>query len=335
MKDIRDLLLKYKAYTAAAVAVLIVLVVVLARGCSGDASGGNAGGGASAEAQAAGDEAQAETEETNELEENSHASVERLVTKYLDCMMSGDVDTLATIVDQLSDEDRQRVISRATAYDSYSNMTCYTKDGPQEDSYIVFLCYDIKMKDSLNISTLVPDIQCLYVTAKDEEGDRYIRYSSVDEDEELEAYVAELEEDPEVKALYEDVKARYQEALESDDKLADIVQRVWELGQSSGEEETASEEEPAAEETESAEAPAEEETDGSEETTETGEATAQNRETRVTESVNVRAEASTDSERVALAYPGDAITQIESYDNGWSKVEYKGQTGYVMTEYLE
>ena len=38
---------------------------------------------------------------------------------------------------------------------------------------------------------------------------------------------------------------------------------------------------------------------------------------------------------IALAYQGDAITQIESYDNGWSKVEYKGETGYVKTEFLE
>ena len=72
-----------------------------------------------------------------------------------------------------------------------------------------------------------------------------------------------------------------------------------------------------------------------EESVETGEAQAQNRETRVKESVNVRSDATTDSDRIALAYQGDAITEIESYDNGWSKVEYKGQTGYVKTEFLE
>ena len=91
-----------------------------------------------------------------------------------------------------------------------------------------------------------------------------------------------------------------------------------------------SEEEAAAEET-TEEQP--EETQ--EESVETGEAQAQNRETRVKESVNVRSDATTDSDRIALAYQGDAITEIESYDNGWSKVEYKGQTGYVKTEFLE
>ena len=61
----------------------------------------------------------------------------------------------------------------------------------------------------------------------------------------------------------------------------------------------------------------------------------QNRQTRASSTVNVRAEMSTESARIAVAYQGDAITQIESYENGWSKVDYKGQTGYVMTEYLE
>ena len=51
-------------------------------------------------------------------------------------------------------------------------------------------------------------------------------------------------------------------------------------------------------------------------------------------SISVRRR-TTDSDRIALAYQGDAITQIESYDNGWSKVEYKGETGYVKTEFLE
>ena len=65
------------------------------------------------------------------------------------------------------------------------------------------------------------------------------------------------------------------------------------------------------------------------------EGTSRNRQTRVLESVNLRAEASSDSERLALLYPGETVTEVESYDNGWSKVEYNGQTGYLMTEYLE
>ena len=153
----------------------------------------------------------------------------------------------------------------------------------------------------------------------------------MEEDEELQAYVKQLEKDPEVKALYADMQSRYQEALENDEALRTFMEKVT-TGSGSDEAEAGEEqtEEAAAEET-TEEQP--EETQ--EESVETGEAQAQNRETRVKESVNVRSDATTDSDRIALAYQGDAITEIESYDNGWSKVEYKGQTGYVKTEFLE
>lgn len=224
------------------------------------------------------------------------------------------------------------------AYESYSDLKCYTKKGPDEDSYIVFVCCDMKIA---GVETLAPYISCLYIGPKDESGNRYIRYNNVEEDQTLQAYVQELEQDPEVKALYDGVNARYQEALNSDPTLAEFVQNA--TGKANENTETAEEEAPAADEAteqedaqeETGEEPAAEEQTEEPAEEEAPAAEAQNRETRVTESVNIRSEASTDSDRIALAYQGDAITQIESYDNGWSKVEYKGETGYVKTEFLE
>ena len=275
----------------------------------------------------------AEAEEPNELEENAHSSIERLVSKYLDCIVSGDTDALAEVVDDLSDSDKEEVQKLSKAYESYSNLQCYTKKGPVDDSYIVFVCCDMKIT---GVETLAPYISCLYVTAKDDSGNRYIRYNNVEEDQELQAYVQELEQDPKVKALYDDVNARYQEALESDPALSEFIKNATgkanENNEAAGTEESAGQED--AQEAETEEPAAEGQTEGTAEE-EAPAAEAQNRETRVTESVNIRSEASTDSDRIALAYQGDAITQIESYDNGWSKVEYKGETGYVKTEFLE
>ena len=97
--------------------------------------------------------------------------------------------------------------------------------------------------------------------------------------------------------------------------------------------ETEETEEPAEETADTAEAG--ETAESAETAEETGEGTVLNRQTRVAESVNMRAEASTDSERLALIYQGETVTQIQAYDNGWSQIEYNGVTGYVMTEYLE
>ncbi len=51
--------------------------------------------------------------------------------------------------------------------------------------------------------------------------------------------------------------------------------------------------------------------------------------------VNVRAEASTTAERLGMVVGGDTLELIEKMDNGWCKVKYDGQIGYVKSEYLE
>ena len=332
-RNMRELLEKYKYYVTGAAVVLVVIIALMAGGRKTETVPEEP-----QETQEAAADQQEQEEEPNELEENSHSSIERLVSKYLDCIVNGDVDALESIVDELSDADKEEVKKLDKAYESYSDLKCYTKKGPDEDSYIVFVCCDMKIA---GVETLAPYISCLYIGPKDESGNRYIRYNNVEEDQALQAYVQELEQDPEVKALYDDVNARYQEALNSDPTLAEFVQNA--TGKANENTEAAEQEAPAADETteqEDAQEETGEEPAAEEQTEETAEeeapaAEAQNRETRVTESVNIRSEASTDSDRIALAYQGDAITQIESYDNGWSKVEYKGETGYVKTEFLE
>ena len=331
--NFRELLEKYKYYVIGAAVVLVVIIALMAGGRKTETVPEEP-----QETQEAAADQQEQEEEPNELEENSHSSIERLVSKYLDCIVNGDVDALESIVDELSDADKEEVKKLDKAYESYSDLKCYTKKGPDEDSYIVFVCCDMKIA---GVETLAPYISCLYIGPKDESGNRYIRYNNVEEDQALQTYVQELEQDPEVKALYDDVNARYQEALNSDPTLAEFVQNA--TGKANENTEAAEQEAPAADETteqEDAQEETGEEPAAEEQTEETAEeeapaAEAQNRETRVTESVNIRSEASTDSDRIALAYQGDAITQIESYDNGWSKVEYKGETGYVKTEFLE
>lgn len=321
----KDLLTDYRLYLAINV-VLLIIIVILLRGGDDTAKEQEvqqppAQEETRGEAEQPEEQPEAEAEPENNLEENSHASIDRLVGKYCEYIASGDVEGLEEIVDVLSDEEKESIKNRAAFIESFDNVVCYTKNGPVEDSYIVFVCYDMKL---INIETSAPDIICLYVGPRDDDG-RRIHYGSIDES--MQTYVAELEQDPEVQALYDDVSARYQAAQESDATLAEFIQKI------SGQ---VAEEEPEAEEPQEGESEeGEEAPEASEEEASSGEATAQNRETHVNSTVNVRSEPSTESERVALAYQGDAITQIESYENGWSRVEYKGLSGYVMTEYLE
>ena len=334
----KELFMKYNVQIGVVVAViLVVAVAALAGGGSAanqESTAEEAAQGSDAETTE--DTAEAVEEEPNELEEKTHASIERLIERYCEYMASGDVDSLEAIVDVLTDEDKASIQSRSAFIEAYENVTSYTKDGPVEDSYIVFVCYDMKL---INIETSAPDIICLYVGPKDESGNRLIHYGDIDES--MQEYVAELEQDPDVQALYDDVRTRYQQAQEQDPTLAEFIQRIsGELTEESAESqettettETEETEEPAEETADTAEAG--ETAESAETAEETGEGTVLNRQTRVAESVNMRAEASTDSERLALIYQGETVTQIQAYDNGWSQIEYNGVTGYVMTEYLE
>lgn len=320
----KDILTDYRIYIGIIV-VLLLIIIMLAVDLFKDKNPKNEEDSTepvAEEVQEPDGEAEPEPEPPKNLEMNDHPSLDRLVEQYCEYIANGDVESLEGIVDVLTDEEKQKIQSRAAFIESYDNVTCYTVDGLEEDSYIIFICYDLKL---INIQTAAPGVICLNVSPKDENGNRYIHYTN--DDEAVNAYVAELEKNPDIQALYEDATARYQAALESDEMLAEFMQRI------SGQVE---EEEPQPEETpEESQEPEGGEEAPAEETQEEAAATAQNRETHVAETVNVRSEASTESERLALAYQGDSITQIESYDNGWSKVEYQGMTGYVMTEYLE
>lgn len=327
---IKELLTNYKIYLAVIVVLLIIIVMLLKDRSAGEppkeqtpVAEENSSEDPASDSQEP-EAPEEEPEPENKLEANTHGSIDLLIQRYCNYIASGDVENLEEIVDVLSDEEKESIRNRASFIESFDNVACYTKDGPVEDSYIVFVCYDMKL---INIETSAPDIICLYVSPDEGDG-RRIHYGTVDEG--MQDYVAELEQDPEVKALYDDVSARYQAAQESDETLAAFVQKI--TGQVAEVEPEEAPEETPAEETE--EAPAEETPEEAPQEPESA-AAAQNRQTRVSETVNVRTEPSTESARVTLAYQGDEITQVESYDNGWSKVEYKGQSGYVMTEYLE
>ena len=55
----------------------------------------------------------------------------------------------------------------------------------------------------------------------------------------------------------------------------------------------------------------------------------------VTDTVNVRKSASTSADKLGVCYPGEELDVIMKQADGWTKVKYKGETGYVKSEFLE
>lgn len=51
--------------------------------------------------------------------------------------------------------------------------------------------------------------------------------------------------------------------------------------------------------------------------------------------VRIRKEASTDAEIIDTLYTGTELDLVEAMTNGWSKVKYNGQYGYIKSEFLD
>lgn len=275
----------------------------------------------------------AEAAESNPLEQDAYPEVNDIVQQYYDDMSSGDMEGLASVVDEISEEEQNRILRSRDLVEGYQNISCYTKKGLEDGSYLVFVYYELKFSQ---IDTPAPGLSPLYVYTNDE-GKLCILNGEASE--ELNAYVEKMAQEDDVLALREEVKTKYEEAKAADENLAKQEERYRKIAQDSAE--TAVEEEAVAEEETTPEETAEENQEeqpaeeASEETASEGNATAQNRETRFTESVRLRSEPSTDAENLGTAYQGEHVTQIESYDDGWSKISYNGKECYCKTEFLE
>ncbi len=55
----------------------------------------------------------------------------------------------------------------------------------------------------------------------------------------------------------------------------------------------------------------------------------------VTETINVRRSASETSEKLGTCFPGEQVEILMKQADGWTRVSYKGQTGYVKSDVLK
>lgn len=86
---------------------------------------------------------------------------------------------------------------------------------------------------------------------------------------------------------------------------------------------------------EEAEESTEEQTEAEIMTVETNTVSTESNVVEAAENVNIRAAASTDSEKIGTASEGQRFKRIEETDDGWSKIIYEDIEAFVKTEYLQ
>ncbi len=254
----------------------------------------------------------------DKYEVNAYPAVNTLLESYFNAIATGDADTVASLSNVLSDEERVRIQIQSKYFDNFSNYSVYTKVGPAPNSYLAMVTYDIKYA---GVDTPTPAMSSVYVCTN-ETGALYINKSEPTEDEK--AYFRALSIQDDVEKLSDEVETKYNEALESDDALAALMPTLksqinQEVKDSLAAQQQADAEAAAAAEAEALRAAEE----------------ANAKTVRVTELVNIRSSASTEAESLGKATAGMEFTRYEVMDNGWSRIDYNGADAYIKSDYLE
>ena len=296
-----------KVYAAiallAAVVILIVVLIVMA------VTGGNDETPQGEEDAVIATETVDETEEQveeNPLEVDAYAGINDLVFKYFEGLSSGNIEMVEQTVDVLTDEEKITIEKKKDYIEAYKDVVCYTKKGLEENTYVVFASYEMKI---YNIETPAPGIMALYVCLGDD-GSYYI--FNREAPDELANYVLELAAEEEVAAVIADVDARYQQLITEDEDLGKFAQTMLE-SQEAAEAETEEPEEPSEGDAKELEEPVK---------------------TTVNDGIRIREGRSTETRMLATIVSGTEVLVYANFDDGWSKIEYSGTVGYCKTEFL-
>ena len=252
------------------------------------------------------------------VEQDKDTNVYNLMMSYYTAIMKGNADSAAALCNTLSDTERYKIEEKAQYYETFSDFKVYTKAGYDEGSYLVLVSFNIKYT---NTTTPAPSLDSVYVCTN-ESGQLYINKADLTDDEE--AYLLELSVQSDVEELIEEVKVGYNDALEKDESLANLIPQIESsVNEAVKAKLTAQQRENQAEEAQQEAAAQQEAKDASATTVKT------------TDNVNIRASASTDSEALGKASIGDTFKRYEEMENGWSKIDYNGKEAYIKSEFLE
>lgn len=276
------------------------------------------------------------------LAENAYTDVNGMMNTFYNALASGDMDTVRAVKDYNSDKEIIAYEKKSEFIERYDNIKCYTKPGIEEDSYFVYVTYDVKIQD---IDTEAPGLNAFYVYTS-EDGSLMI---DGDTEENIKAAFKLVTNQDDVVDLYNKINVDYNEAVASDEALDQFLSELpqvlkesvgVELAKLETQDDTAST--PPAEETEAPEATAAEteQTQPVQEETPTEpeqplENKTVNQIVRTTDTVNVRSSDSEEADKIGKAPAGTELTRIEERVNGWSKVIFEDKEAYIKSDYLE
>ena len=254
-----------------------------------------------------------------------YPEINEVMEIYHKALAENDEETIKKYLLYVNENELVNIAVKSEYVESYNDIHCYTQEGFEEDSYYVYVSYQLKLTD---FDTPIPGLIGLYY-CPNEAGEYHI-YRKADMSENVldNYYSAYMKQ--EVQDLYNTVDLKYNEVLDSNPDIKTYMEGFEEMVTNEMVKIIAIREaSEAIQESESASS--EPETEPESETPEV----AVTETVRATTTVNVRSSDSETADKLGKVATGTTLTRLEDKVNGWSKVLYEGQEGYIKSEFLE
>ncbi len=271
-----------------------------------------------------------------EYKTNKNEELEALINKYYTAYAAGDTDTITSIATPVSEQEISYIKFYSNVIDSFNDVKIYTKQGLNENSYLVTTEVNLKFVD---IKTAAPGLDFFYIETN-EDGKLFINniYGSFNQnnniyemDTEISDLIGVFIRQQDLLDKEAEIQEAYNKALEEDASLNTFMSDTlptaivqwhtdYEAQVAAAEEEAAkkAEEEAAAKEAEAAAAAAAEE-----------EANAYNG--KINSKANVREQADASSNKLGSLEKGTEI-KIYAEEGDFFKFDYNGTRAYITKD---
>ena len=159
-----------------------------------------------------------ETETQEAFEKDAYPEINELIENYYNAYAGGKKKKLAKLAEPMSDTEKSYIAAFSEYVKKYKNISCYTKKGLDDNSYMVSVYLEIKFND---IKTAAPGLETFYVR-KREDGTLYIdnlygqfnsKRQEFEVDEDVVEFIKEFNQQEDVVALETEVQQKYEAAL--------------------------------------------------------------------------------------------------------------------------
>lgn len=306
-----------------------------------------------------------ENKEDAPLVPNENGTIYTLVATYYNAMGTGDIETLKTVFDEVSENDLLRYEKTSEYLDRYSDLQIYTKPGVEEGTLLAYVYYKVIF---VNHEQEVPGYQTLYV-CEDGQGGYYIKNEknfTPEEEEYIKKVNAQndvVEFNNRVNTEYNDLMAAHPDLLKYLGELgrqvnaaigvalaeqnADGQDGTGQSGESGSSPEQPAEGQDGAGQPEGGNAPEQpaegQDGTGQPEGGSSPEQPAEGQEpaqaapafVTATTTVNVRSSDSEQADKLGQVEEGTRLQVQEVGANGWTKVFFEGRDGFIKSDYLK